>query len=166
MNNLRDDPCSISQRNDSNNKKVKYITTNFKDLLEAKEKFNFFGMTTKDKLFVPAEDMDKDSKIRYGENGNILTQLNVRQSFGTLPMATTPGRYQMSHGDVEIEDKIRLSFQDNKKSVLPSDSQFFNRSFFIFDDSKGIDTPKPEKFIEKENRAGVSTRFPPKIFKK
>lgn len=164
MNNLRDDPCSLSQRDNANNKKVKYITTNFKDLLEAKEKFNFFGMTTKDKLFVPAEKIDTDSQIRYGENGNILTQFNVRQTFGTLPMATTPGRYQLSHGDVEIEDKIRLSFQDNKKSVLPSDSQFFNRYFYIFDDSKGIETPKPENFIEKLNRAGVSTRFPPRVY--
>lgn len=165
MNNLRDDPCSISQRDNSNNKKLKYITNNFKDLLEAKEKLNFFGMTTKDKLFVPAEKMDRDSDIRYGVNGNILTQNNVRQTLNPLPMATTPGRFQLSHGDVETEDKIRLSFQDNKKSVLPSDSQYFNRSFYVFNDSKGIETPKPENFVEKLNRVGISTRFPPK-FKK
>ena len=165
MNKLIDDPCNISQRNENNNKKIKYVTTNFRDLLEAKEKLNFFGMTSKDKLFVPAEEMDRDSKLRHGQNGNILTQCNIRQGFGALPMPTAPSRYQLYHGDVETEDKIRLNFQDNKKSVLPRDNTYYNRSFYIFDDKLGIEVPKPEKFVEKINRVGLSTRFPPKLSK-
>jgi hypothetical protein len=161
MNNLRDDQCSMDQRNNANNKKLKYVTTNFNDLLTAKDQYNFFGMTTKDKLFVPSEKVDDYSSLVGGKTGTILTQLNVRTGLGQLPIPTTPGKYQLSHGDVVKEDQIRLSYQDNKKSSLPSDPQFYDRSFYVFNDSLGIESVKPENFVEAKNRAGISTRYPP-----
>ena len=161
MNRLRDDACSMDQRNNANGKKLKYITTNFNDLLQAKEQFNFFEMTTKDKLFVPSEKINDYSALIDGKTSTILTQLNVRQGLGQLPFPTTPGKYQLFHGDVVKEDEIRLNYQDNKKSSLPFDPRFFDRSFYVFNDAKGIESVKPIDFVEAQNRAGVSTRYPP-----
>lgn len=158
-----DDPCAIQQRNNDNTKKLKYITTNHIDLLEAREKLNFYGIAIKDTLFVPGERMDEDSKLRLGEQGNILTNCNIRNEFGQLPFPTMPARYQLAHGDVDLEDSMRYFLEDNKKSCNPSDKQYYNRSFYIFDDKNGIETPNAVRSVETDDfgkRGGVSTRFP------
>jgi hypothetical protein len=154
-----DDPCAIQQRNDDNNKKLKFITTNHRDLLDGKKDLNFFGMTLKDSLFVPADQIDRDSTLRLGEGGNVITKNNVRQGFGPLPMPTMPGRYQMYHGNVQTEDSMRNQLQANRKSCNPRDTGYHNRSFYIFDDSKGIETPNATRSVEDGPRGGVSTRF-------
>lgn len=157
------DPCYMQQQSDDYSKKLKFITTNHIDLLEARDKLNFYGMTIKDKLFVPAEKMDQNSFLRYGKTGGILTNPNIKNEYGQLPFPTVPGKYQLSHGDVEIEDSIRYLIEPNRKSCHPIEKDFHNRSFYLFDDKLGIDTPNPLSSVESPElfgpRGGVSTRF-------
>lgn len=160
---LYSDPCAIQQRNEDNAKKLKFITTNHIDLLEAKEKLNFYGMTIKDKLFVPSENIDGDSFLRYGKNGGVLTNCNTKNIFGQLPVPTMPARYQSSHGDVVIEDSIRLNkLHNNRNSCNPHDNFYHDRSFYIFDDKNGIETPNAVKSVETKDfgpRGGINSRF-------
>lgn len=159
-----DDPCAIQQRNNDNTKKLKYITTNHVDLLEAKDKLNFYGMTIKDQLFVPANNINEDSFLRYGKTGGVLTNPNIKNIFGQLPFPTMPAKYQTAHGNVEVEDKfIRVPLlETNRQSCNPKEINFHNRHFYIFDDSQGIDTPNAVKSVESKEfgpRGGVSSRF-------
>lgn len=157
------DPCAYQQNTQDNKKKFKFITTNHVDLLEAKEKLNFYGMTIKDHLFVPSESIDKDSFLRYGVDGGIMTHCNVKNEFGQLPLPTIPSQYQLWHGDIDVEDKFRLSEHlSNKQSNNPRDSTFYNRSFYIFDYKSGIEYPDASKSLEPiefGTRGGQSTRF-------
>lgn len=162
FNRTLDDPCATQQRAEDNNKKLKFVTTNFRDLLDAKEQLNFYGMTIKDKLFVPSEEMDKDSKLKYGETGGIITNCKTKHGFGALPLPTIPSRYQLFHGDVDIEDSLRNLSDNTKNSCNPRDTEYYKRHFYLFDDSKGIETPDATKSIESKDfgqRGGVSTRF-------
>jgi len=154
-----DDPCAQQQRQEDNEKKLKFVTTNFRDLIEAKDSLNFYGMTVKDSLFVPADKMDQDSSLRQGEIGGILTNCNTKNGFGALPLPTMPSRFQMYHGDVEIENSMRNITESNRKSCNPKDNEFFNRSFYIFNN---IESPNPLKSVETDAfgpRGGASTRF-------
>lgn len=158
-----DDPCAIQQRDDDNNKKLKFVTTNHVDLLEAKEKLNFYGMTIKDQLFVPSENMDEDSFLRYGKTGGVMTNPNIKNEFGQLPFPTMPSKYQTAHGNLELEDSLRLPLlETNRQSCNPIDTMYHNRSFYIFDDKSGIETPKPVNSVEVTDfgpRGGINTRF-------
>ena len=161
-----DDPCALQQRNDDNNKKLKFITTNHIDLLEAKEKLNFYGMTIKDHLFVPSEDVDKDSFLRYGKDGGVMTHCNIKNVFGQLPMPTMPSKFQTGHGnlDQKVEDMRFPLLQgiSNKSSCIPGDNEYEKRSFYIFDDKLGIEEPKPIRSVEIPEfgpRGGIPSRF-------
>ena len=44
FNRLNEDLCYNQQKDQANNKKLKFVTTNHIDLLEAKDKLNFFGI--------------------------------------------------------------------------------------------------------------------------
>lgn len=158
FNRLRDDECDIKQRNFDNNKKLKFVTTTFRDLLDAQEKKNFFGIDIQDHLFVPSEKMDDNSRLRYGTTGNILTNLNVQHGLGELPLSTTPGRYRLYHGDVDIEDNMRTFMDVNKQSCNPRDTEFYNRSFYIFD-TGSVEKPDATNSVEKFLRCGISTRY-------
>jgi hypothetical protein len=154
-----DDPCAIQQRTEDNEKKLKFVTTNFRDLIDAKKNLNFYGMTIKDSLFVPADQMDKDSALRQGEAGGVLTQCNTKNGFGALPLPTMPSRFQMYHGDVAVEDSMRNILNTNRKSCNPKASEFYNRSFYIFDH---VEVPDASKSVETDAfgpRGGASTRF-------
>jgi hypothetical protein len=159
---LNEDECFVQQQTVENGKKLKYVITNFQDLADAKEKLNFYGMTVKDKLFVPADNMDEDSFLRYGGNGGIMTNCNIRNVFGQLPFPTMPSRYQLSRGDVETEDSMRYLHEVNKNSCNPREAEYHQRHFYIFDDKNGIETPNAVKSVEPKEfgpRGGVSTRF-------
>jgi len=157
FNKLIDDPCDIKQRNYSNDQKLKFVTTSFSDLINAQSKKNYFGINVENQLFVPSELMDDNSKLRYGVNGNILTNCNVKNTLGELPLSTMPARYQLSHGDIEIEDNMRNFMDSNKSSCNPKDTEYYKRSFYIFE---GIEIPDATKSIETDLRCGVSTRYP------
>jgi len=163
-----DDPCAIQQRNQDNDKKIKFITTNHIDLLEAKQAYNFYGMTTKDTLFVPgAAQMEGDSGLRLGEQGNVLTNCNVKNEYGQLPFPTMPFKGQLFRGDVDVEDDLRHVVDVNRKTCNPKDSEYFQRSFYIFGGS--IESPDASKSVESPDmgpRGGVNTRFLKSNFKK
>jgi hypothetical protein len=157
-----DDPCAMQQRNDDNAKKLKFITTNYADLIEAKDTLNFYGMTMVDQLFVPADKIDTYSQLIEGKSGNIMTHEKARIGLGQLPLPTTPARYQIAHGDVTIEDGMRNQWGRDRASCNPKDTHFYDHSFYIFDDKAGIETPNPVKSVEPQDfgpRGGVSTRY-------
>lgn len=166
---LIDDECFVQQKNVENGKKLKYVVTNFQDLADAKEKLNYYGMTVKDRLFVPGENMDGDSFLRYGKNGGIMTNCNVPNEYGQLPFPTMPSRYQLAHGDVVIEDSIRNLHEINKNSCNPRESSYYQRHFYIFDDKNGVETPNAVKSVESKDfgpRGGVPTRHMRKVNKR
>lgn len=157
FNRLIDDTCAVQQRTQDNFQKFKFVTTNHIDLLEGKQALNFFGMTVKDKLFVPADMMDGDSQLRYAP----LTNMNVKNELGQLPLPTMPSRYQLAHGDVDIEDGMRNWTAANKKSCDPHDTQFHDRFFYIFDGNT-VPTPNALQSVEIPAfgpRGGQTTRF-------
>lgn len=166
---MADDSCFTRQKDLSNKKKLKFVTTNHIDLLEAKEKLNFFGIGVRDQLFVPGERIDTYSDLINGKNGQALTQFNVKNGLGQLPMPTTPYRGQLHHGDIAIEDTIRNNIEVKKNSLLPRESQFQNRSFAIFTSSENILEPQAIKSVETPDvgfglgRNGAPTRFTQKF---
>lgn len=161
MNKQIDDPCYIQLHSEENNKKLKFVTTNYIDLLDGKDKLNFFGISVKDQLFVPSDKMNTYSDLLNGSQGNIMTNPNVRYGFGPLPMPTLPSRYQLYHGDIDVEDSMRNLYETKKNSCNPRELDFHNRHFYIFDDKQGIETPNASNSIENQEfgpRGGVSTR--------
>jgi hypothetical protein len=166
-NRLISDDCAIQQKIQDNSKKLKYITTNYVDLLEANKKLNFFSIGVKDQLFAPADKIDDLSNLRNGVDGGQLTSLNERRciELGQLPVPTMPYRGQLFHGDVNIEDNIRNNIQVKKHSCLPKDTEFYDRSFSIFNNSQEIETPMPSKSVElpesgfQFGRVGLPSRF-------
>lgn len=172
FNRTSDDECFIKSRNNENSKKLKFITTNHIDLLENKDKLNFFGYSIKDHLFVPGEKMDTYSNLLNGQNGGQLTNCNVRNGFGQFPQMSNY-RGQLFHGDVTIEDNLQKSTDNVKKNAcLPKGIDFHNKSFYIFDDNKGIETPNAIKSVEMPSngfalgRSGVSSRFDKRFIKR
>ena len=165
FNRLNEDLCYNQQKELLNQKKLKFVTTNHVDLIEGKEKLNFFGIGVRDQLFVPGDRVDTYSSLLNGQTGQILTNCNVRNGFGQLPFPTTPYRGQVSHGDVLIEDSIRNNVDVKKNSCLPRESQFHNRSFTLFDDKLDIPTPQAIKSVEipqigfQLGRNGIPSRF-------
>jgi hypothetical protein len=161
MNKQKDDPCYIQLHSEENNKKLKFVTTNYIDLLEGNDKLNFFGVSVKDQLFVPSEKINTYSDLLNGSQGNIMTNPNIRYGFGPLPMPTLPSRYQLFHGDVDVEDSMRNFIEVKKNSCNPREINFHDRHFTIFDDTKGIETPNASKSVETVEfgpRGGASTR--------
>ena len=161
---LNSDTCYIDRKNCDNASKLKFVTTNFKDLIEAKEKLNFYGMNIKDQLFVPSESIDSDSFLRYGETGGIITNCNIRNEYGQLPFPTVPYKGQLSRGDTDQEDKLqKTKSPENRNSCNPRESSFHNRSFYIFNDK--IEIPDATKSVESVlngfdlGRNGTPTRF-------
>lgn len=157
-----DDPCAIQQKVDDNEKKLKFVTTNFKDLLDGKKELNFFGMTVKDQLFVPSDKVTVYNDLLSGKTGSIMTNFKFKENIGQLPFPTMPSRYQLSRGDVVIEDCMRNLYEDKKNSCNPRENEYHNRSFYIFNEKAGIEVPNPVKSVEPDEfgkRGGIGTRF-------
>lgn len=161
MNRVIDDPCAVQQRGIDNAKKLKFVTTNHIDLADARSELNFFGIGVRDKLFVPADSVDIYSSLLNGKKGSTLTNCNVKYGMGQLPIPTLPSRYQLSHGDVTIEDTMRNKFQDNSSACLPRETEFYNRHFSLFDASIGIEVPDATKSVGPivGPRGGEPSRF-------
>jgi hypothetical protein len=164
---LSADACAIKLRNNDNEKKLKFITTNNIDLIESADKLNFFAIGLQDQLFVPSDKIDHYSNLLNGQNGGELTSKNERRgiNFGMLPLKTLPFRGQISHGNVDIEDSIRNNLEPQSKACNPKDTQFYSRSFYIFDDKLNIETPLATRSVEKPEdgfafgRMGIPSRY-------
>lgn len=162
---LNEDNCYNQRKDTDNGKKLKFITTNYVDLLQGKQDLNFFGIGVRDQLFVPADNIDTYSDLLNGKNGGQLTNEKFKHSFGQLPLPTAPYRGQIQHGDVIIEDSIRNYIEVKKKACLPLDDKFEIRSFSIFDTKQNIEMPDPNKSVEQVGngfnlgRNGIPSRF-------
>ena len=151
MNRTFDDPCAQQQNQLQSNKKLKYVTTNHKDLVDAKEQLNFFGMTVKDQLFVPSDKMDGDSKMRYSE----MTNKNVKYELDAFPV-NVGFRGQLHRGDTDKEMDLRGLWDKQLKSCQPKGDDYHARSFYIF--PEGMETPDATKSVETWTRGGECTR--------
>lgn len=170
FNKLSEDACYKIRREEDNKQRLKHFTTNFVDLANAQvTRNNFFGIDIQDNMFVPAPQViDEYSSLVNSKNGGQLTNCKVRNGFGQLPIQA-PYRGQAAHGDVDIEDSIRIYLEPKYNSCLPKDPEYQKRSFAIFDDSQRIETPDAQKSVEnKDNgfekgRVGLPSRFQAKF---
>jgi hypothetical protein len=165
FNKLNEDSCFNQRKDNDNDKKLKYMTWNGLDLLESKDKLNFFGIGIRDGLNVPGERIDNYSDLLNGKTGGQLTNEKWKHSHGQLPLPTAPYRGQLHHGDVIKEDSIRNYIEVKKNSCLPKGVDFEQRSFAIFDDAQGIELPNANRSVEQKDngfnlgRNGVPSRF-------
>jgi hypothetical protein len=163
----RDPGCYIVSQKNENAERMKYYTTNHIDLLTAKDKLNAFSIDYRDTLFAPsAKNIDVDSRLTQSK----LTRCKVKHGFGQLPFPTMPQKHQLSHNNekITVEDEIRFLDYGNslkKKTCIPRDSDFYKRSFYIFDDNNNIELPDALLSVERpenmwsELRCGIPTRF-------
>ena len=162
FNRLSEDACYNQQKEDANAKKLKFITTNYVDLLDANQTKNFFGMTLVDGIYIPSQYIDNYSQLLNGQVGGILTNCNASNELGQLPV-NVGYRGQLSHGPIQTEDTMRNLLVPKKNACLPKDTNFQNRSFSIF--NSNIETPDATKSVETPNigfslgRNGQPTRF-------
>lgn len=165
FNRSSEDSCFNKRKDNDNDKKLKYMTWNGLDLLESKEKLNFFSIGVRDQLFVPGERIDTYSDLLNGKTGGKITNEKFRYASGQLPLPTTPFRGQLHHGDVIKEDSIRNYIEVKKNSCLPKGVDFEQRSFNIFDDTQGIEVPNANRSVEQSGngfnlgRNGEPSRF-------
>lgn len=168
MNRMLYDDCKQQSHVNDNSKKLKFMTTNHIDLLEAKDKLNFFGISMKDQLFVPGEKIDTYSSLLNGVDGTTLTKYKTRNGFGQLPIQIG-FKGQSAHGDPVIEDSIRNYIEVKKNTCLPRDTEFEQRSFYLFTPEGA---PNAIKAVERPEagfnmgRMGMATRFDNRYAKK
>lgn len=162
---LNNDLCDNQRTQLLNGKKLKFITTNSEDLLDGRRDLNFFGMTAHDQSFIPSDTIDTYSNLLNGRDGGILTNERYKFSLGELPLPTAPYRGQLHHGNVVIEDNMRNYVNIKKNACLPRDHNFELRSFAIFDNKKGIETPNALDSVQRPSNGfilgqnGIPTRF-------
>lgn len=146
------DVCNVNQKNQGNDKKLKYFTTNHADLLQANATQNFFtigktrtlGADTKGNLIVPA-----------------LTNERYRTDLGTLPVNL--GLRTRKVDPVQEANVRGFGAEETKNSVVARSQDFYTRSFTIF--TGNMEVPSALKSVEKkedgfkDGRAGTSTRF-------
>jgi len=158
QNRLVEDPCAVQLRDCQNDKKMKYITTNHRDLIDAKENYNFFSLGIQDQLFVPGEKADIHSDLLLGVNGNTMSRYRSRQNYGQLPLPTMPARFQLHHGNVDTEDRMRWEPTYNRKSCNPKDTAYNERHFAIFNDALDIEIPQAVRSVERPE-AGFKSQY-------
>jgi hypothetical protein len=157
---LQDDECEQQRRGSEDTTKLKYTTTNHLDLLEGHE-YNWFGIGLRDHLFVPSDNMDGDSSLRYAP----LTNCRVRDNYGQLPIPTLPSLHNAHAQDTDKESKMLWPLHDRGQKVCnPKDTEYFNRSFYIFPEEireSGELKHSPIRSVQTTNdyRQGLSTRF-------
>jgi hypothetical protein len=158
LNRLKDDDCYQVARNNSDGKKLRYYTTSFKDFLDAQtNKENYFGLTIKNELFVPTSKIDTYSDLVNGTNGQMLTnQYTKRGTDTSYPLPTIPAKYQLAHGNIEIEDNLRMvNNYKTQKSCLPIECNYNEKTFQIFEKNS-----PPQNIAQNVKlQVGVQTRF-------
>lgn len=158
LNRLKDDKCYKDIKIKSDNHKLRYYTTSFSDLLDAQiNKDNFFGLTIKNELFVPTSKIDIYSDLINGENGMKLTNQYTKRGTNTsYPLPTIPGKYQTAHGDIDIEDNLRMvNINKYQKSCITIECNHNERTFQLFTENNfPVNAVADIKF-----KVGVQTRF-------
>jgi hypothetical protein len=170
FNRLSEDLCYKKTREQDNNKRLKFYTTNYADLANAQtERNNFFGIDIEQNLYVPnPQNIDKLSGLRNGTLAGTMTNCNLRNEYGQLPIQM-PFRGQVSRGDVCTEDSLRNYIEPKNNACLPKDTEYYKRHFGIFD---SIEVPNALNSVETPQsgfqlgRVGEASRFNSKFISK
>ena len=163
FNRLNESVAYNKMRDSDNNKRFKFYTTSFQDLIDAqdKDKLNFFSTGAREKL--SNDNIDNYSDLFNGKDGGIQTKIRCKDSHGQLPFLTTPYKGQLQHGDITIEDTLRSNIEMKNKSILPRENNYEQRTFTIF--TENIPTPNAVMSVESpqsgfiNGRSGIPSRF-------
>jgi hypothetical protein len=144
------DSCFIQNKDKSNFDREKYSTTSFTDLIEAQRNGGSFNSVDygipSDKINIYSELVNG---IRGGYNSECYTTRGTRNNLPIILGA----KYNVSHGDIDVEDSIRDDFiRDKNPPRYLADN--VDRVFEIF---TGLVTPTNN--VTKVSQAGIQTRF-------
>lgn len=152
LDNLKYDQCDIEADCKRSMKTLKYYTQNFfdKDIIQNR------GIFFNDGFGIPACEIDQSTAFREGKN----TNLNLLQNLPALPLPTTAS-FVKGQGDVLVEQDLRsnTTFRD-RKTCKPRDNEYYQRSFYIFDNMPIRPNGCWENVVQRSNglRGGVDTR--------
>jgi hypothetical protein len=143
--------------------KLKFMTTSFKDLQDAKSEYNYHGIDIKGKLFVPSEDIQDETSLKYGMEGNSNTNYRVKTQLGQLPLPTMPSRYNKADGDTGVENQLMRDTVTPRdlKSAIPYECGLYNRTFNIF--SNDMPSVSPVNGVEKYEQFGPRGGYPTRL---
>ena len=151
LNRLSNDKCQKEQRTREAEKPLKYYTRNFgqfEDSYKMKGLFFHDGHTR-------SCDVNASNGLR-----EINTNVGLPQSLPALPLPTTGARYGgRGQGDTDQEALLWGKDTNGDKTCLPSDPEFYNRSFADF--SSLCRKPQELKHTVQKGhafRGGISTR--------
>ena len=148
---IKYDNCYLQKHITENNQKFKFLTTNFVDLETANTQFNHFGISRKNGLFTPAENVHTETSLFKSEN----TNFREKAQMGQLPLPTLPGKYfQNAYGDPKVEATIRGQAVYRLGRVTDNDS--YNRISVNY--PPRVTIPKPINSVEEDIRGGIPTR--------
>ena len=154
VNRISDDFCAINQQERESQKPLKFVTTSFKDFNDRNE---LRGIYFQDGFGVPGSKINVSNCLH---NGQINTNQNLPQSLPAFPLPTTGSKVSgQGQGDTDVEFSLRGKDTSGKKTCLPIDNIFHDRSFSIFDSL--CRKPQNLKHTVQEShglRGGISTR--------
>jgi hypothetical protein len=154
VNRISDDFCAINQQERESQKPLKFVTTSFKDFNDRNE---LRGIYFQDGFGVPGSKIDVSNRLH---NGQVNTTQNLPQSLPAFPLPTTGSKVSgQGQGDTDVEFSLRGKDTNGKKTCLPIDTIFHNRSFSIFDSL--CRKPQNLKHTVQDShgfRGGISTR--------
>jgi hypothetical protein len=154
VNRISDDFCAINQQERESQKPLKFVTTSFKDFNDRNE---LRGIYFQDGFGVPGSNIDTSNMLH---NGQINTTQNLPQSLPAFPLPTTGSKVSgQGQGDTDVEFSLRGKDTNGKKTCLPIDPLFHDRSFSIFDSL--CRKPQNLKHTVQHShgfRGGISTR--------
>ncbi len=148
---LISDPCNLTRDEIESTKQLKYYTRNFFDENIVQNRGIFFN----DGFGIPSCEIDHSTTARLGT----VTNKNLIQNLPSLPLPTTAS-FSKGQGSVTIEDKLRPGAERQRKQCNPRDTEYYNRSFYIFDNLPIKPNECVDNVVQKGPmyRQGVSTR--------
>ncbi len=171
------DKCKERDYYKQNAKKFKYYTTNPEDLMNSKEEYNVYSISSKRNSggcdsndYKNLEDLKnemvnlEDKEFRFNPLSKYKGKMNSRR----LPLIDqgrrTVGRHNLDMLDVEYNMSEKKKNKESRKhSKLPRDEDYTKRTFPIFGEND-CKRPKSVNYVESKengwvvNRGGVSTR--------
>lgn len=159
---IGDDHCNVKTSEYESTKPMKYYLQDFRTAPTELTR----GLLWQDGFGIPRTDINSDTSLRQGK----ITNMNVSVSLGALPLPTLPSMLY-GQGNTELEDKLRGYDYRVRKSVSPTDTTFYNRSFYIFDGLPTAPMSCTDNYVQKSNDyyMGQSSRdlnHSQKIYKK
>jgi len=132
-------------------KPLKYMTTSFND----KDMILNRGINFSEGFGTPASEIERSSAYRIAP----LTHAKCIQELPAFPLATT-ANLSKGQGNTIVEDRIRPQLFRTLKACQPQDTEFYKRSFAIWDHLPIKPNGCVDNIVQKDNGhyMGVSTR--------